>query len=1695
MAFMKIIALILLVTFSSGFISQSEFIENKGQLNGFDGTNKNEIKFYKKGDGMDVCFTEKGVTYFFHQSDFPLQNSFESNEKEEAYNEKLKADSTFYYRLDMNFKNSNPAFEIRSEDVDDFYYNFYFPHCENGLLNVPASEKIIYHNVYDNIDFEFYFSEGQLKYDIVLNPNASIDDIKLYFEGANDIKLVNNELIIQSPVGEIKEVLPKSYTVSKGQTIDQEVSYKLKNGVVQFELDYDNSNKLVIDPQITWSTYYDIRNTVNRGQDVRNNSFVITSQAYSTHTVPTLTPGGSGYFQNSNSGLNDMVILKFDTSGVRQWCTYYGGSEYDYGYDVSILSNNHIVVAGSSRSTDIPKQNPGGGAYYDGTYTQGNGPFNAGGYNYYATFLIRFNAAGVRSWATHYDFLEYPKIEVDNNDNIYVVGGSEYDSPAVQSSGSAYYQSTVAQQGQISNPSANNGSDDMFILKFNSSNQRLWATNLGGDSDDRMLDFKIDANNSLCILGIGDNYSGTNAGMISHNPGGGAYFDNSLGTGYGGSSTDRMDLLLYKFSSAGVMQWGTAFGGDLNEYNGHGAIEFDNNNNIVILGGTRSTNLPLVDLGSGAHYDNTINATGSSYSYFLARFNTSYQLVWSTYYYGNTFSGNFPTYLDYTTDNRMLLGLTAHAADYPIVTSPGSYTQSFLGGGRDIHIAEFAPNMSINWATYLGCAQNDVISGLDLTSSPSYSMFITGHDGYDNIYPLVNPGGGAYYDNVGYNGTLYSFYITKMASFTCDVADNTTSATAVCEGTNIKTLSGSPSGGTWAVVSGGGSISGSNYTSANVTSNTTVIVSYSIAASGGCPATSDNVSFVVNAATNAAAGIDKTVCASTGTATMTATAASVGSGVWTKVSGPAGGAITTPTSATTGITGLTNAGTYVYQWTVTNSPCPATNDQVSIVVSAVPTTADAGTDINVCVGTGTATMAGNAATVGSGLWTKVSGPTGGTITTPTSATTGITGLSTVGTYVYQWTISNSPCTASSDQVSIIVGDVPNAPAAPTGMTPICNGSSSTYSVAAVTGATSYTWSYSGTGSISGTTASESFAPTTGGDLTVIATNACGNSSASNPLEIGVTPLEDSVFTYPATTFCLTGADPVATITGVPGGTFTINNGGTIDAGTGEIDLDANGLQTYIVTYTTPGTCPGIENVSVEVTSSPSATFSYTGTPYCGGTGTAAVTFGAGGSAGVFAPIPATTALVINPTTGAVDLNASTPGTYTVENNIIASGGCAASYATSDITITAQEDATYTYGSTSFCENASNPTATITGTIGGAFTATPAGITVDGSTGEIDLSSSTYGATYIVRYITPGTCSDTLDIDITLSASPTAPTVSTDAGSNTICVGESLNITVTGGSVNDSVYTTAVGGISIGVAPLSVSPTTTTAYYVESFNSNDCGNVGGRQSVLVTVNPLPTISAGSDETICPTDNVTLTATGTGSVVWSTTETTASITVTPAVTTTYTVTLTDANTCENSDDVIVTVITNGGTLIGVDDAFTAETDELINMDVLLNDTYGGNTSTIIIIPNNGTATATVNGSIDYQSAPGFIGIDSLTYEICDMTCATICDTATVIITVEKTIDFSVPGGFSPNDDNVNDIFVIQGLEEYPNNSLSIFNRWGSIIYQAVPYNNDWDGSATEGTVLMGSKVTTGTYFYILDLGEGSEPLRGSIEIKRD
>lgn len=94
-----------------------------------------------------------------------------------------------------------------------------------------------------------------------------------------------------------------------------------------------------------------------------------------------------------------------------------------------------------------------------------------------------------------------------------------------------------------------------------------------------------------------------------------------------------------------------------------------------------------------------------------------------------------------------------------------------------------------------------------------------------------------------------------------------------------------------------------------------------------------------------------------------------------------------------------------------------------------------------------------------------------------------------------------------------------------------------------------------------------------------------------------------------------------------------------------------------------------------------------------------------------------------------------------------------------------------------------------------------------------------------------------------------------------------------------------------------------------------------------------------------------------------------------------------------------------------------------------------------------------------------------------------------------DMVIPEIFSPNGDGKNDTWEIKGLQAYPDNTVTIFNRWGDEVFRAAPYANDWSGSNTGDKSLMGKgDLPAGTYYFILDLANGDRPITGYVQLTR-
>ncbi len=127
------------------------------------------------------------------------------------------------------------------------------------------------------------------------------------------------------------------------------------------------------------------------------------------------------------------------------------------------------------------------------------------------------------------------------------------------------------------------------------------------------------------------------------------------------------------------------------------------------------------------------------------------------------------------------------------------------------------------------------------------------------------------------------------------------------------------------------------------------------------------------------------------------------------------------------------------------------------------------------------------------------------------------------------------------------------------------------------------------------------------------------------------------------------------------------------------------------------------------------------------------------------------------------------------------------------------------------------------------------------------------------------------------------------------------------------------------------------------------------------------------------------------------------------------------------------------------------------------------------------------------PNTEGTYSFTYTVTSDDCGIITSDLIVDVSDENCTDLVIPQGFSPNGDGVGDVWIIESLSQYPGNQLLIYNRWGGQVFAATPYNNDWDGKPNQGGS-SSSVLPVGTYFYILDLGDGSEPRKGYVYLNR-
>lgn len=390
--------------------------------------------------------------------------------------------------------------------------------------------------------------------------------------------------------------------------------------------------------------------------------------------------------------------------------------------------------------------------------------------------------------------------------------------------------------------------------------------------------------------------------------------------------------------------------------------------------------------------------------------------------------------------------------------------------------------------------------------------------------------------------------------------------------------------------------------------------------------------------------------------------------------------------------------------------------------------------------------------------------------------------------------------------------------------------------------------------------------------TVAGSGGCSLVTATQTIEI--IAVDDASFTYPSSTLCLGGSNVTPSTNET--GTFTATPAGLVfaNAATGEINMTASTANTYSIVFSTSGACPNSSTQSITLTTSPDATFNYSAAEFCAEVGTESPSFPSGASAGAFTATP--TGLSLNATSGDITLDTSLPGTYTVTNTIAASGTCAQVTETTTVVINALPSVDAGTDE-NVCEGMQ-----VTLTATGADTYTWSGGITQGTAFTPTLGTTTY----TVTGTDANNCVNTDDVIVEVDEEPVL-----NAGTDEeVCEGEAVTLSAT----NSVGTVTWDNGITDGTA---FNPTSTTTYTATATN----GACTVTDDVLVTVNPLPTVTVGADETTCVNyDPITLTGTPAGGTFSGTGVTGTEFDPNTAGVGTHVVTYTyqDGNGCESS-----------------------------------------------------------------------------------------------------------------------------------------------------------------------------------------------------
>lgn len=631
---------------SAAASGRSGFEENKGQVYDTDGNEAQYVDFVLNRGNLSLYLLHGGGMAWQFKHALPADDGDElhtnpmlekligpGHDADRMPRRALRYES---YRMDVVLEDANPAPVVRTEGRSTDYTNYY----HRNALEVFHYEKVIYEGVYPGIDWVIYTHEAGVKYDFIVHPGADPALIQMRFSDHETLYLDTAGNLVQgNRLGEIVEKAPLSY--QHGRVVESR--FVLEGDVLGFEIgDYNTEEVLTIDPERIWSTYY--------GAFAMDQGFACTADGlgnvYLAGTTASTNNIAFSGFQNFLAGDGNAFLVKFNSSGLRLWATYYGGQGFTFGLACAVDDANNVYLAGDTESSS-------------GIASGGQQNVYGGGTD---GFLVKFNSGGGRLWATYYggsdaDFASACATDADGN--VYLTG----------STGSLTGIASGGHQNE------HGGYFDAFLVKFHSDGERLWGTYFGGPGNDSGSGCVLDQNGNVFISGSTTSEYGMATSVHQ--------------AMYGGGSRDAF---LAKFSTTGNRIWASYYGGGDADFGTSCAI--DPTGNAYLAGRTRSSN----NMASQGHQGSIAGGQDG----FLVKFSPSGARMWGTYYGGN----GDDWVSDCAADGLGNIYISGRTSSTNGIAFEG-FQNSYGGGDFDAFLVKFNPSGDRLWGSYFGGSHDD----------------------------------------------------------------------------------------------------------------------------------------------------------------------------------------------------------------------------------------------------------------------------------------------------------------------------------------------------------------------------------------------------------------------------------------------------------------------------------------------------------------------------------------------------------------------------------------------------------------------------------------------------------------------------------------------------------------------------------------------------------------------------------------------------------------------------------------------------------------------------------------------------------------------------------------------------------------------------------------------------------------------------